>query len=168
MIGNNAVSWHSYEFKCKFGRSGVCTGEDGTVDATAVITAGFPLLVTEWAPTSPLPDGYTAAMMGWADAQPLGAVSLFPFCWCVCLTFCTPLRLCVFVCLCVDVSSYWCASPIALYFSNARPTGTQGRTSTTYWPTTLTGAVPNRLHGGRHTERGDRERLTTRGGIRTS
>ena len=77
--GNYAVAWHPYEFKCTF-NDGVCTGEDGEVNASAV-AAVLPLLVTEFAPLSTAPDVYLTGFQRWADSLPTGTVSLFPFCW---------------------------------------------------------------------------------------
>jgi hypothetical protein len=68
-----------YEFKCAF-HDGVCTGEDGTVNATAV-TDVLPLLITELAPLSSATDAYMTGFQRWADSLPVGTVSLFPFCW---------------------------------------------------------------------------------------
>jgi alpha-galactosidase len=78
-LGNFAVAWHPYEFKCTF-EDGVCTGEDGTVNATAV-TDVLPLLITELAPLSSAAGAYMTGFQRWADSLPVGTVSLFPFCW---------------------------------------------------------------------------------------
>jgi hypothetical protein len=78
-LGNFAVAWHPYEFKCAF-QDGICTGEDGTVNATAV-TDVLPLLITELAPLSSATDAYMTGFQRWADSLPVGTVSLFPFCW---------------------------------------------------------------------------------------
>lgn len=77
-LGNCAAAWHPYEFKCRY---------FSCENTSAVITAKYPIFVTEWAPGYPqsnhspsVPDLYTSQVMGWADKQP-ATVALFPWVW---------------------------------------------------------------------------------------